>query len=79
MRISRLTLEATVRFSSLPSSTLQETMLERYKADVDDQSVQILKNKFPKWNEHVGAYVLNFNGRVTRASVKNFQLCATQS
>ena len=79
MRISRLTLEATVRFSSLPSSTLQETMLERYKAAVDDQSVKIVKNKFPKWNEHVGAYVLNFNGRVTRASVKNFQLCAPQS
>ena len=78
MRMSRLTLEATVRFSSLPSSTLQETMLERYKAAVDDPSVQILKNKFPKWNEHVGAYVLNFNGRVTRAAVINFQLCATQ-
>jgi hypothetical protein len=36
--------------------------------------VQILKNKPPKWNEQVGAYVLNFNGRVTRASVKNFQV-----
>lgn len=31
-------------------------------------------NKPPKWNETVGAYVLNFNGRVTMASVKNFQL-----
>ena len=31
-------------------------------------------NKPPKWNEQVGAYVLNFNGRVTMASVKNFQL-----
>ena len=26
------------------------------------------------WNEQGGAYVLNFNGRVTMASVKNFQL-----
>ena len=26
------------------------------------------------WNEQVGAYVLNFSGRVTMASVKNFQL-----
>ena len=51
-------------------------MLERYKAAVNDNDVQILKNKPPKWNEQVGAYVLNFNGRVTRASVKNFQLCA---
>ena len=28
----------------------------------------------PNWNDTVGAYVLNFNGRVTMASVKNFQL-----
>ena len=53
-------------------------MLERYKAAVNDNDVQILKNKAPKWNEQVGAYVLNFNGRVTRASVKNFQLCASE-
>lgn len=33
-----------------------------------------LMNKTPKWNDQVGAYVLNFNGRVTMASVKNFQL-----
>jgi len=56
-----------------PSSN-EESMLERYKAAVNDADVQILKNKPPKWNEQVGAYVLNFNGRVTRASVKNFQL-----
>ena len=31
-------------------------------------------NKPPRWNESVGAYVLNFHGRVTMASVKNFQL-----
>merc|ERR1712028_178783 len=40
----------------------------------DDPDVMCLKNKPPKWNDQVGAYVLNFNGRVTRASVKNFQL-----
>jgi len=33
-----------------------------------------LTNRPPKWNDQVGAYVLNFNGRVTMASVKNFQL-----
>ncbi|TNV83759.1 hypothetical protein FGO68_gene12469 [Halteria grandinella] len=31
-------------------------------------------NKPPKWNEQVQAFVLNFNGRVDKASVKNFQL-----
>ena len=56
-----------------PTST-QESMLERYKVLKDDPDVMVLKNKPPKWNDQVGAYVLNFNGRVTRASVKNFQL-----
>jgi len=60
----------------LRPQSAEETMLERYKAAKNDDDVQILKNKPPKWNEQVGAYVLNFNGRVTRASVKNFQLCA---
>ena len=41
-------------------------------ASFSSLSLQI--NKPPKWNEQVGAYVLNFNGRVTQASVKNFQL-----
>merc|ERR1711998_821096 len=62
------------RFELRPT-TMEDTMLERYKAAKHDEDVQILKNKQPKWNDQVGAYVLNFNGRVTRASVKNFQLC----
>jgi len=36
--------------------------------------IQQFHNKPPKWNEQVGAFVLNFNKRVTQASVKNFQL-----
>ena len=59
----------------LKPTTMEDTMLERYKAGNEDDSMQVLKNKQPKWNDQVGAYVLNFNGRVTRASVKNFQLC----
>ena len=59
----------------LRPTTVAQTMLERYKAAKHDDDIQILRNKQPKWNEQVGAYVLNFNGRVTRASVKNFQLC----
>ena len=58
----------------LKPTSNQESMLERYKVLKDDPDVMILKNKPPKWNDQVGAYVLNFNGRVTRASVKNFQL-----
>jgi tubby-related protein 1 len=36
-----------------------------------------LRNKTPKWNDQLGAYCLNFNGRVTHASVKNFQLISS--
>mmetsp|Transcript_63430 Transcript_63430/g.163221 ORF Transcript_63430/g.163221 Transcript_63430/m.163221 type:complete len:488 (-) Transcript_63430:132-1595(-) len=38
------------------------------------QRVDSYVNKPPKWNDQIGAYVLNFNKRVTEASVKNFQL-----
>ncbi|XP_072494144.1 tubby-related protein 1 [Notamacropus eugenii] len=33
-----------------------------------------LHNKTPIWNEESGSYTLNFQGRVTQASVKNFQI-----
>lgn len=39
--------------------------------------VETYVNKSPKWNDKIGAYVLNFNKRVTEASVKNFQLCCS--
>eukprot|EP00249_Psilotum_nudum_P016726 c25963_g1_i1 orf=135-1355(+) len=36
----------------------------------------ILKNKSPRWHEQLNCWCLNFQGRVTVASVKNFQLVA---
>ena len=33
-----------------------------------------LHNKRPVWNDDTQSYVLNFHGRVTQASVKNFQI-----
>ncbi|XP_034143086.1 tubby-related protein 1, partial [Esox lucius] len=33
-----------------------------------------LHNKTPTWNEDTASHVLNFNGRVTQASIKNFQI-----
>ncbi|XP_043689583.1 tubby-like F-box protein 7 isoform X2 [Telopea speciosissima] len=36
----------------------------------------ILRNKAPRWHEHLQCWCLNFHGRVTVASVKNFQLVA---
>ncbi|XP_057975720.1 tubby-like F-box protein 5 [Malania oleifera] len=37
----------------------------------------VLKNKAPRWHEQLQCWCLNFKGRVTVASVKNFQLVAT--
>lgn len=76
--VQRISARAPARPAYLPrdpcTQAADESMLERYKFAQDDDEVQVLKNKPPKWNDQVGAYVLNFNGRVTRASVKNFQL-----
>ncbi|XP_036271048.1 tubby-related protein 1 [Pipistrellus kuhlii] len=38
------------------------------------ESLIELHNKPPIWNEATGSYTLNFQGRVTQASVKNFQI-----
>lgn len=37
----------------------------------------VLKNKSPRWHEQLQCWCLNFKGRVTVASVKNFQLIAS--
>ncbi|KAM0917229.1 hypothetical protein ACQ4PT_009659 [Festuca glaucescens] len=39
----------------------------------------VLRNKPPRWHEQLQCWCLNFRGRVTIASVKNFQLMAASS
>jgi len=51
-----------------------EGLLALLKSGGSQQLIDTYSNKPPKWNEQIGAYVLNFNKRVTEASVKNFQL-----
>jgi len=51
----------------------EDSLTARFKSQPSSSDFFIMVNKTPKWNEQVGAYVLNFNGRVTQASVKNFQ------
>jgi hypothetical protein len=41
----------------------------------NDFGLLALQNRPPWWNVDLGAFVLNFGGRVSVASVKNFQLC----
>ncbi|XP_014211117.1 protein king tubby [Copidosoma floridanum] len=50
-----------------------ETLLECYKLKSMDNLIE-LHNKTPVWNDDTQSYVLNFHGRVTQASVKNFQV-----
>ncbi|XP_064985665.1 tubby-like F-box protein 1 [Musa acuminata AAA Group] len=42
-----------------------------------DAGTMVLKNKAPRWHENLQCWCLNFHGRVTVASVKNFQLVAS--
>ncbi|XP_072463429.1 tubby-related protein 2-like isoform X1 [Notamacropus eugenii] len=51
----------------------QESLLSRLQRGAN-QGLILLQNKAPSWSRQSGAYVLDFNGRVTRASVKNFQI-----
>lgn len=61
--------------SSIPDFSMSE--LEAFKGGVSKEASLILKNKAPRWHEHLQCWCLNFRGRVTVASVKNFQLVAS--
>ncbi|XP_047319357.1 tubby-like F-box protein 11 [Impatiens glandulifera] len=45
--------------------------------DRDNNKPLVLRNKSPRWHEQLQCWCLNFHGRVTVASVKNFQLVAS--
>lgn len=51
----------------------QESLLSRLQRGAT-QGLVLMQNKAPLWSDESGVYVLNFHGRVTRASVKNFQI-----
>ncbi|XP_062184316.1 tubby-like F-box protein 7 [Phragmites australis] len=59
------------RFSEFGRGTLQDDN------DSDKESRLVLRNKAPRWHEQLQCWCLNFRGRVTVASVKNFQLIAS--
>ncbi|KAG2185065.1 hypothetical protein INT43_000978 [Umbelopsis isabellina] len=50
-----------------------QSLLAQHKQR-DAENILALHNKSPQWNEETQSFVLNFNGRVTQASVKNFQI-----
>jgi tubby-related protein 1 len=53
--------------------TEAQTLIGKFK-NGDHRDILVLHNKSPQWNEETQSYVLNFSGRVTLASVKNFQI-----
>ncbi|KAK9701715.1 Tub family [Popillia japonica] len=69
----------------LPGMTLDHQRVTIYPQDESEGLIESLKvknmdniielhNKTPVWNDDTQSYVLNFHGRVTQASVKNFQI-----
>uniref|UniRef100_UPI00358EAA41 tubby-related protein 3-like isoform X2 n=1 Tax=Myxine glutinosa TaxID=7769 RepID=UPI00358EAA41 len=51
----------------------EDALLQRWQNNRMDNLIE-LHNKTPVWNDDTQSYVLNFHGRVTQASVKNFQI-----
>ncbi|KAK3138284.1 hypothetical protein QOZ80_5AG0366840 [Eleusine coracana subsp. coracana] len=62
---------------SMQCPVVQGTASDPSKEKTPAPSFLDLKNKAPRWHEHLQCWCLNFHGRVTVASVKNFQLVAT--
>ncbi|XP_030506725.2 tubby-like F-box protein 3 [Cannabis sativa] len=67
-------------FPSLPFFRSKSTRIESFQPEPpsgQSEGLLVLRNKAPRWHEQLQCWCLNFNGRVTVASVKNFQLVAS--
>lgn len=70
-------------FSSLPFFRSKSARIDNSQSgsssalSAQKDQMLMLKNKAPRWHEQLQCWCLNFNGRVTVASVKNFQLVAS--
>ncbi|KAI3829604.1 hypothetical protein L1987_03730 [Smallanthus sonchifolius] len=68
-------------FSSIPFFRSKSARIDNSQSGSlltgQNDSMLMLKNKAPRWHEQLQCWCLNFNGRVTVASVKNFQLVAS--
>ncbi|KAI3431963.1 Tubby-like F-box protein [Psidium guajava] len=58
------------------SSRFSDIIGPRDEEDDGKDRPLVLRNKAPRWHEQLQCWCLNFRGRVTVASVKNFQLIA---
>lgn len=64
-------------FPSIPFFRSKSARIDSAPAQAQDEEKLVLKNKSPRWHEQLQCWCLNFRGRVTVASVKNFQLVAS--
>lgn len=65
--------------SSISSRSSRHSIVAAAAAPRDDDRKSkplVLRSKNPRWHEQLQCWCLNFHGRVTVASVKNFQLIA---
>lgn len=60
------------------SVNLSEAEDQVPKVEISTENIIKLENKKPVWNAELRSYALNFNGRVTVPSVKNFQIVHSQ-
>lgn len=65
----------TIPFFRSRSNRIDGIVSEPLSGQTD--SSLLLRNKAPRWHEQLQCWCLNFHGRVTVASVKNFQLVAS--
>ncbi|KAJ4917403.1 Tubby-like F-box protein 6 [Raphanus sativus] len=67
-------------FTNQGNKKNKKSMMDLCTGNMGGESVVkeplVLKNKSPRWHEQLQCWCLNFKGRVTVASVKNFQLIA---
>ncbi|XP_010471851.1 PREDICTED: tubby-like F-box protein 1 [Camelina sativa] len=78
---SKITCDYSNDFSSARFSEILGPLGEDEEAGLEEGKERVmpplvLKNKPPRWHEQLQCWCLNFRGRVTVASVKNFQLIA---
>ncbi|CAA2976493.1 tubby-like F-box 3 [Olea europaea subsp. europaea] len=66
-------------FLSIPFFRSKSISADSFRSGLSTLKVDVLifKNKNPRWHEQLQCWCLNFNGRVTVFSVKNFQLVAS--
>jgi hypothetical protein len=69
-------IDASTEFSSSRFSDIVGSTREEEENGEGKEMPLVLRNKAPRWHEQLQCWCLNFRGRVTVASVKNFQLIA---